>query len=165
MSLLRSFAALLVLVIAPLAWAAVAPDFTLRDINSKSVSLSELRKNNKIVLVNFWATWCNPCQVEMPHLQALHAELGSQGLAVVGIATDDARSSSMVKPLVYSKKLSYPVLLDTQSSVVSLYNPNKVLPFTVLINSAGEMVYSHSGYNAGDEVELRTKVLAALGTP
>lgn len=165
MARLRPLLALLALLLAPLAWASVAPDFTLRDVNSKSYALADLRAKNKVVLVNFWATWCGPCQVEMPHLQAMYAELASKGLAVVGISIDDARSSSMVKPLVSSKKLTYPVLLDTQSSVVALYNPAKTLPYNALIGSDGSLLYSHAGYNPGDEVTLKSKVLEALGTP
>ena len=138
-----------------------APDFTLRNLTNEAVTLSGFK--GKVVVLSFWATWCNPCQAEMPHLEKMYEDLKDQGLVVVGISADDAKSSSMIRPIVAGKKLTYPVLLDPQTQVVNLYNPNKTLPFTVLIDRAGNLVESHAGYNAGDEVGLREKVVALLG--
>jgi peroxiredoxin len=134
----------------------VAPDFTLRDTANASHSLSEYK--GKVVLVNFWATWCGPCQVEMPHLQQLAKDLGPQGLVVLGISADSARDASKVKPLVMSKGLTYTVLLDPQTTVVAQYNPTKTLPFNVLVDRAGNIDQVFSGYNPGDEVALRAAI-------
>jgi len=82
---------------------------------------------------------------------------------VLGISADDARTSSMVRPIVTSKKLTYPILLDTETKVVSAYDPSKTLPFTVVIDRAGQVVETHAGYNAGDEVALKAKVVELLG--
>ncbi len=147
------------------AWAAVgagkpAQDFTLRDTNNATQSLSMYK--GKVVLMNFWATWCGPCQVEMPHLQKMYTELGPQGFVVLGISADDAKTTSMVKPLAKNKGLTYPVLLDIQSAVVSQYNPSKTLPYNVLVDRSGNVASVHSGYNAGDEVTLRKAVEALL---
>jgi peroxiredoxin len=103
--------------------------------------------------------------VEMPHLEAMQKELGPKGLVVVGISADAARDASKVKPLITQKGLTYPILLDPQTTVVSMYNPSKTMPFNVLIDRAGAIASQHSGYNPGDEVKLREEVLKLLGTP
>ena len=137
-----------------------ASDFSLRDINGATQTLSQYK--GKVVLVNFWATWCGPCMVEMPHLEAMYKELGPKGLVVLGISADAARDASKVKPLVMSKGLTYPVLLDPNTTVVAQYNPTKTMPFNVLVDRAGNISEVHAGYNPGDETSLRAKVEALL---
>ncbi len=156
---------LVLMVLSCSAWAAAgagkpAQDFTLRDTNNLNQTLSTYK--GKVVLINFWATWCGPCQVEMPHLQRMYTELGPQGLVVLGISADDAKTTSMVKPLAKNKGLTYPVLLDIQSAVVTQYNPSKTLPYNVLVDRKGMVANVYSGYNPGDEVALRKAVEALL---
>lgn len=146
--------------LAPPAIAGTAADFSLRDINGQSFTLSQ--QKGKVVLLNFWATWCGPCQVEMPHLQAMHTELGPQGLVIYGISTDDAKLDAAVKPLVKSKALTYTILRDSQTTVVSQFNPSKSLPYNVLIDKAGAIYKVYSGYNPGDEVTLRAEIVGLL---
>lgn len=170
-SLLLSFALAAAALIAvtpavPAALAAsnkVAPAFTLRDVNNQSQSLAQ--HSGKVVLVNFWATWCQPCMVEMPHLEAMYKELGPKGLVVLGISADAARDAGKVKPLITTKGITYPVLLDPQTTVVSLYNPSKTMPFNVIVDRDGTIASVHSGYNAGDEVTLRKEIEALLAKP
>jgi len=133
-----------------------ASDFTLLDIDGKSVSLSDLKGN--VVIMSFWATWCGPCKEEMPHLQKMHGELKDKGFTVLSIATDDARSAGRVKPYIKKNGYSFPVLLDRDSTVIGTYNPPKTLPYTVVVDASGEVVKRHSGYNPGDEDELRKLV-------
>lgn len=140
-----------------------AADFSLRDLANTTQTLSQYK--GKVVLLNFWATWCGPCQVEMPHLQKMYTDLGPKGFVVIGISTDDARSAAAVKPIVKSKGLTYPVLLDQQTTVVSQYNPAKTLPFNVLIDRDGNIASVFSGYNPGDEVKVRQAVEALLAAP
>ena len=142
----------------------VAPDFNLRNLNPASslvdVSLASLKGN--VVLLNFWATWCGPCKMEMPHLQAMYADLQSKGFVVVSVSIDDARDKSQIKPTVMSKKLTYPVVHDQDTALVSQYNPAKTLPYTVIIDREGRVASVHQGYNAGDEVALRAEIEALL---
>ncbi len=140
-----------------------APDFSLRDLTNQAQTLSQHK--GKVVLINFWATWCGPCQVEMPHLQAMAKELGAKGLVILGISADAARDASKVKPLVVSKGLTYSILLDPQTTVVAQYNPTKTLPFNVLVDRAGNIDQVFSGYNPGDEVTLRAAVEKLLAAP
>ena len=108
-----------------------APAFSLRDINGKQVSLEDYK--GSVVLVNFWATWCGPCQAEMPHLQKMYVDLEEQGFVVLSISADNARDASKVKPLVKRNRYTFPVLLDKDSTVLNQYNPESVLPYNVLI--------------------------------
>lgn len=140
-----------------------APDFSLRDLSNQPQTLSQYR--GKVVLVNFWATWCGPCKVEMPHLQAMYEELGSKGFVVLGISADDSRSASAVKPTAMSFGLKYPVLQDKDSAVVSQYNPSKTLPYNVVVDRLGNIANVFSGYNPGDEVKVKAAVVALLGQP
>jgi peroxiredoxin len=133
-----------------------AGDFTLRDINGEQVSLSQYR--GKVVLMNFWATWCAPCMLEMPHLQTMYTELQEQGLVVLSISIDDARASSKVKPLIKKNGYTFPVLLDKETTVVSRFNPGKEVPYTMIVDREGRIVERHAGYNPGDEKELRAQV-------
>ena len=139
-----------------------APDFSLRDINGKEVSLSSHK--GKVVLVNFWATWCGPCKLEMPHLDKMDRDLEAKGFEVISISTDDARAASKVKPLIKRGGYGFTVLLDKDTSVVSQYNPAKTLPYNVLIDRDGNIHKVFQGYNPGDEVELRHEVETLLGS-
>jgi len=139
----------------------MAPDFTLRDINKKKVTLSEHK--GKVVLINFWATWCQPCQAEMPHLQAIYDEFKDEGFEILSISIDESRDSSKVKPLIRRGKYTFPVLLDKQTKVIPLYNPDQTLPYNVLVNKEGEMVWTKLSYAPGEEKLLREKVMEQLG--
>jgi peroxiredoxin len=98
----------------------------------------------------------------MPHLQAMANELGGKGLVVLGISTDDAKLDAAVKPLVKSKGITYTILRDPTTTVVSQYNPAKTLPFNVLVAKDGSVAKVHAGYNPGDEVTLKAEVVELL---
>ncbi len=137
-----------------------AADFTLRDINGKEVHLSDYA--GKVVILSFWATWCGPCKEEMPHLQKMYEAKADAGLVVLSVSTDDARSASKVKPYIMSMKYTFPVLLDREATLIGGYNPSKTLPFTVIIDRAGNVSRVASGYNPGDEVTLAKEIDALL---
>ena len=139
----------------------IAPDFTLRDINKKKVTLSDYR--GKVVLINFWATWCQPCQAEMPHLQAIYDEFKDDGFVVLSISIDEARDASKVKPLIKRGKYTFPVLLDKRTKVIPLYNPDQTLPYNALVDKEGKMVWTKLSYAPGEEKLLREKVMEQLG--
>ena len=135
-------------------------EFALRDINNQEVKLSDFE--GQVVLLSFWATWCSPCMVELPHVQRIYDTYKEDGFVVLAISADDARSSSKVKPMVMSKGWTFPVLLDKQTKVVTERNPGKTLPYAELLDHNHNLVWKHQGYNPGDEVELEEKVKEAV---
>ena len=141
--------------------AAPAADFSLRDINGQTVSLAQYK--GQVVVMSFWATWCGPCKEEMPHLEAMYRAHKDEGLTVLSISIDDARSASRVKPYIKKMGYSFPVLLDRESKVIGTYNPPKTVPYTVVINRGFEVEQKTAGYNPGDEEALETLVKTLLG--
>ncbi len=106
--------------------------FTLPNMANQNVSLSDFEGD--VVMLSFWATWCGPCQVEMPHLQKIYNDYKDQGFVLLAVSADDARSASRVKPLIKSKGFTFPVLLDKQTTLTKRVNPTKTLPYTVLLD-------------------------------
>jgi len=109
-----------------------APDFTLQTLDGDSLTLSDLR--GKAVVLNFWATWCPPCQAEMPELQAAHEAYASGGLVVLGV--NQAEDRATVQAFLDERNLSFPVVLDSQYEASQLYKVNS-LPTTFFIDRNG----------------------------
>src|SRR5678816_529028 len=98
---------------------AAAPDFTLRTMNGPNLRLAEQR--GRVVMVNFWATWCGPCRQEMPQLDRLYQKYKSSGFVLLGVNVDeDARKATDVAAKL---GVTFPVLLDTDKAVSKLYDP------------------------------------------
>lgn len=116
----------------------LAPDFTLRDANGSSVKLSDYR--GKVVLLNFWATWCGPCRVEIPWFIEFEQQYKSQGLEVIGVAMD-LDGWKAVKPYIAEHKMNYRVLLG-DDSVGDLYGGVDSLPTTFVIDRDGKFAFS-----------------------
>jgi len=135
---------------------ASAPDFTLRNLKGKQVSLSDFK--GKVVLVNFWATWCAPCKTEMPHIQKMYTDFKDKGFEVLAISVDEARDISKIKPFIKRNRYTFQVLLDKQTKVVKVYNPDQTYPLNVLVDRNGEIAWSKGSYSPGEEKILRAKV-------
>ena len=125
---------------------AAAPDFTLRAMNGPNLRLAEQR--GRVVMVNFWATWCGPCRQEMPQLDRLYQKYRASGFVLLGVnVDDDARKAADVAAKL---GVSFPVLLDTDKVVSKLYDLS-TMPSTVLIDREGKVRYVHRGYLTGYE--------------
>ena len=125
---------------------ASAPDFTLRTMNGPNLRLAEQR--GRVVMVNFWATWCGPCRQEMPQLDRLYQKYKSSGFVLLGVnVDDDARKAGDVAAKL---GITFPVLLDTDKAVSKLYDLS-TMPSTVIIDRDGKVRYLHRGYLAGYE--------------
>ncbi len=135
-----------------------APDFALNTVDGKQVKLSDLR--GKAVLLNFWATWCGPCKVEIPWFMELEKQYGPQGLVVVGVAMDDDAKDSVPK-FAQEMKMDYTVLLGT-NQVADQYGGVEGLPTTFYIGRDGKIVRKVAGLASHSEIEDDIK--AALQT-
>jgi peroxiredoxin len=118
-------------------------DFTLADLQGKSWHLRDLQ--GKVVLVNFWATWCPPCRKEMPDLQALYDKYKDQGLLVLAISDEE---TAKVSPFIAERKISYPVLLD----------PGRKINETFVVEGIPKsFVYDRSGKLVAQSIDMRTR--------
>ncbi len=114
-----------------------APDFSLTAVDGSQVKLSDLR--GKVVLVNFWATWCPPCKAEMPDLNALQQEYGSsQGLVVLGVDAGDDNQAA-VKAFGEQNRLSFPLLMDPDNRVSDGQYAVRALPTSLIIDRSGKI--------------------------
>ena len=118
-----------------------APDFTLQTTDGGSVNLSDFR--GKVVILNFWATWCGPCEFETPFFQAIHDEQADKGVVVLAI--DVKESGSTVRNFANSKGMTYQILLDTNAKVAQQYCIPNVLPVTLFIDAEGVIKASKVG--------------------
>jgi len=132
-----------------LAYASPAPNFTLESLDGKNMSLSDLR--GKAVLLNFWATWCSPCKVEMPWFVELQSEYGSQGLQIVGVAMDDSSKEDIAK-FAKDMGVNYPVLLGKEA-VGDAYGGVPALPESFFIGRDGKIVDKIIGLRGKGEIE------------
>lgn len=124
-----------------------ATNFTVRDINGKYVRLSDFKK--QAVLMNFWATWCKPCLVELKHLQKLYDKYRSKGFVVLAVSMDGPETAAKVKPFIKRYKLTFPVVIDTETSIVKLYNSKHAAPFSVFLKK-GRVVRTREGFQVSD---------------
>jgi peroxiredoxin len=132
-----------------------APDFTLSDANGSAIRLSALK--GKVVLLDFWATWCTGCKVEIPWYMEFENKYGKDGFAAIGVSMDDDGWKS-VKPFLQEHKLNYPVVICTQE-VAKEYGGLPSLPMTLLIDRSGNIAESHAGMVSRDEFEKKIKQL------
>jgi peroxiredoxin len=145
----------------------MAPAFTLKDTNGHKVSLADYR--GKAVVVDFWATWCAPCKVEIPWLEKFHDQYAGQGLVILGVSEDDLDPDDRAKLLVEKQdiadkaaqlKINYPVLID-DAEVSTPYGGIDGLPTTFFVDRSGRIVASTVGLAPRDEIEADIK--KALG--
>jgi peroxiredoxin len=138
-----------------------APSFTLTDISGRKVSLAEFK--GRPVVVNFWATWCGPCKLEMPWFQEFSAKYKPQGLEVLGLSQDDGASRQDVADAAKKIGVSYTILMPDEK-VAKQYGGVDYIPETFYIDRAGKVVDVTAGAPSKDEMEaLIRKTIAAGG--
>ncbi|MBU2492176.1 MAG: TlpA family protein disulfide reductase [Bacteroidetes bacterium] len=136
-------------------------NFSIDLINGGEVDFSTLHQEGP-VLVNFWALWCKPCRTEMKYLKKIYEKYSGKGLKILGINQDTPRSLSKVKSFVNSYGIEYLIGLDPNKKYFEMFN-GQVVPYSLLYNKDGEIVYQHSGYLPGDEIELEKEIKKVLG--
>ena len=129
------------------------PDFTLENLDGNLVELNK-EVGDGPILLSFWATWCKPCLEELNEYKMIYNEYKEKGFKMFAISTDDENTVAKVKPLVKSKGYNFPVLLDTNSDAVRLYYAQSV-PYSVILDKKGMIIYSHLGYMKGDEIKVK----------
>ncbi len=131
-------------------------DFTFKDINGKNVALSAFK--GKVVLLDFWATWCPPCRKEIPGFVELYDRYKAQGFVVLGVSMDD--STSDVKKFMRTLKMNYPILLGNErEDVEKAYGPFPGMPTSFVIARDGKICHQHTGFVAKEEFERQIKAL------
>ena len=161
--MLRAFSVFaMTMLVASLAYAATvsgpAPNFTLQSNAGGQVSLASLK--GKVVMVNFWATWCVPCRQEMPHLEALYEKYNSLGFELLAVNVEKNNAEGARKWL-QETPVTFPVLFDPENQVTKLYKV-QTMPSTVIIGRDGTMRFMHNGYKPGYENDYQTQVRALL---
>ncbi|MDA9952258.1 MAG: TlpA disulfide reductase family protein [Chitinophagales bacterium] len=130
------------------------PSLSINDMYGKKVNVAEYGENDKITVLSFWATWCSPCKKELNNISYLYEDWQDDyDMELVAISIDDVRNTSKVKTYVDGQAWDYDVLLDTNEDLKRMMNFQTV-PYTVLIDQRGKIVYTHSGYVEGDEYIL-----------
>jgi len=135
---------------------AAALDFTLKNVDNTAVHLAEYK--GKVVLLDFWATWCGPCKVEIPGFIDLQERYGRDGLQVVGVSVDD--TADKLKPYVADMKMNYPVLQGLgHDDLMDAFGPMLGIPVSVIISRDGKVCAKHTGLTSIETFEAQIKAL------
>ncbi|MEP6617759.1 MAG: TlpA disulfide reductase family protein [bacterium] len=139
----------------------IAPVFSARGLGGDTVSLAALR--GKVVVLNEWATWCEPCRDELPQLQALHLQYASKGLVMIGVSVDAAGSGADVRDFAREHGMTYPIWLDPDKEFALKFLTMGV-PVTFLVDRTGTIRFRKIGALAIGDTTLASAIRAALGS-
>lgn len=126
-----------------------APNFKLTAQDGKVIELAKLK--GKVVVVNFWATWCGPCRKEIPGFMDVHSQYKDKGLVVVGVSLDE-EGWGVVKPYIERTKINYPVVIG-EGSLAEAYEIPNAIPATYVVDKKGNIAKSHIGFMTKSELE------------
>ena len=138
------------------------PQVTLKTVDGKEVRIDTLSNGGKPFIIDFFATWCKPCNRELDAIAELYEEWQEEtGVKLFAVSIDQAQNINKVKPLVSNHGWDYEILLDTNSDLLRAVG-GQMIPFTLIVDGKGKVVYKHSGYTDGSETELIEKVRALI---
>ena len=138
-----------------------APAFSLITLDGKKVSLSDYK--GRAVLVNFWATWCGPCKVEMPWFEEFEKQYAGQGFEILGLADDVDAGKDAIAKVAHKTGVTYPILM-TDGKVQKAYGGVDVLPMSFYVDRNGVVVEQTAGLGSKDEIEAHIKKAIASGS-
>ena len=136
-----------------------ATNFTVRDLKGKTVRLSDYK--DKALIMTFWAVWCKPCMVELKFLNKMYKKYKKDGFEVLAISIDGPETQARVKPLVRSKKFTFPVAIDKDKRVIKLYNPKNAAPYSVMIKK-GVVTKKREGFQVSEKEEIEKEIKEML---
>ena len=134
------------------------PNLRLKMLNGKYAKLHDFLKDGPMV-IDFWATWCEPCKKQMKYLNEFHNYFSDTGFKVLTVNTDTPKSTSKVKSYVRSKKLDFFVAVDPNNQVMKKMRV-KLMPTTILVDKDASIIYRHQGYLPGDESDILKHITA-----
>jgi peroxiredoxin len=139
-----------------------APDFSVKTVvgGKGSVSLKSLR--GKVVLVDFWGTFCEPCKKSFPKLQDLNTKYGTSGLQIIGISEDEADDKDKIPGFADTYGAKFALGWDEDKTIAKHYKP-ETMPSSFIIDKKGVVRYAHVGYHDGEEVEIEKEIKDLLG--
>ena len=146
--------------LAPVMRGKQAPAFALTSLDGKKVSLADYK--GRPVLVNFWATWCGPCKVEMPWFEEFRKQYAAQGFEILGLADDVDAGKDVIAKVANKAGVSYPILL-TDGKVQTAYGGLDVLPMSFYVDRNGVIVEQTAGLGSKDQIEANIKKTIASG--
>jgi thiol-disulfide isomerase/thioredoxin len=138
---------------------AKAPNLAITTIEGKPLELHEVTGENRVVVLNFWATWCRPCVQEMPDLEKVHRAYRKKGVTFVGIAAQD--TVWKVREFLAQHPVSYSIAVDDQNDITDVFGGVKTLPTTVFLDNDNNIVKYHKGYMDQKELEESLEKLLA----
>ncbi|MBO7137305.1 MAG: TlpA family protein disulfide reductase [Bacteroidaceae bacterium] len=138
------------------------PAVTLKSMDGVEVRTDTLSNGGKPFIIDFFATWCKPCNRELDAISEIYEEWQEEtGVKIIAVSIDQAQNINKVKPLVNNHNWEYEILLDPNSEFLRALS-GQMIPYTLIVNGKGEIVYKHSGYTDGAETELIEKVKELL---
>ncbi len=137
-----------------------APEFALKDSNGQTVHLADYK--GKVVLLDFWATWCGPCKIEIPWFMEFEQQFKDRGFAVLGVSMDEDGWNA-VRPYIQERKINYRIVLGSEQ-VGDLYGGIEAMPTTFLIDRQGKIAAVHQGLDQGKE-EFKNDIVHLLDAP
>lgn len=141
----------------------VLPDVSIKTLDGESVNLQDYGQNDKITIISFWATWCSPCKKELDAIADMYEGWQEDyDVELLAITIDTQRALAKVPGMVESKGWDYTILSDANQDLQKALNFQTV-PYTLVVDKSGNVVYTHSGYLPGDEYELEDKLKEIAG--
>lgn len=135
--------------------------FRAKDIDGKVVDLRQILGKD-VILVSFWATWCEPCKAEMPFLQRFYDTHRDKGLSIVSVSIDSPDTVSEVKPYIRKQGYTFPVVVDKSGDIAQALNPTSTAPYALLVARDGRVAKRFNGFQPSEAEEIEHAIIALL---